>query len=119
MSGEERAKGLRSRATPEERLLWGQLRDRRLGGLKFRRQHPLGPYVVDFCCAGRALVVEVDGSGHLDREAADAARTDWLEQQGYRVLRVWNHEVRRAMPVVLQAILDAAREGERRGGEKA
>jgi very-short-patch-repair endonuclease len=71
--------------TDAERRLWSVLRDRRLGGYKFRRQHPFGPFVLDFACVAHHLVVEVDGGQHADSES-DRNRTAWLEGQGWRVI---------------------------------
>ncbi|MDH3475893.1 MAG: DUF559 domain-containing protein [Rhodospirillales bacterium] len=107
MSGTAQARSLRKRATEAERLLWRDLRDRRLGAFKFRRQHALGPYVLDFFCEAQGLVVELDGSQHADRVDQDAARTAWLEERGHRVLRFWNTEVYENLEGVLQAILEA------------
>ncbi|HLL59993.1 MAG TPA: DUF559 domain-containing protein, partial [Allosphingosinicella sp.] len=88
-----------------EQMLWHELRGRRLGGHKFKRQWTLGSYIVDFCCWERRLIVEVDGGQH--GEEADARRTAWLESQGYRVLRFWNNEVMTNMDGVLQTMLSA------------
>jgi very-short-patch-repair endonuclease len=85
----ETARRLRRDATDAERRLWRILRDRRLEGYKFRRQRPIGPYVADFVSIRYRLIVEVDGSQHLD-SATDARRTEWLERHGWRVVRVWN-----------------------------
>ena len=90
------------------KLLWSRLRDRRMNGLKFRRQHPFGPYVLDFFCASSNLGVEVDGSGHLDREPRDEARARWLGEHGVRVLRFWNNEVRDSLDAVVEEIAVAA-----------
>ena len=73
--------------TDAERRLWSRLRDRRLGGHKFRRQVPIGPYVVDFACAAAKLVVEADGAQHLEETSRDAERTCYLAKLGYRVVR--------------------------------
>ena len=91
----ERARALRKSMSEPERLLWGALRNRNLDGARFRRQHPIGPYVADFVCLEARLVVEVDGSQHGEPEQAahDATRTRWLEGEGYRVVRVWAGEV--------------------------
>jgi very-short-patch-repair endonuclease len=78
--------------TDAERRLWSLLRDRQMDDHKFHRQHPLGPYVLDFACIERKLVVEVDGGQHADSEH-DRRRTAWLEAQGWRVIRFWNNEV--------------------------
>ena len=88
-----RARRLRRNATDAERKLWHLLRDRRLGGIKFRRQHPRGPYTLDFYCAEAALVIEVDGSQHAERVEHDARRTEYLEAEGLQVLRFWNRDV--------------------------
>lgn len=97
------ARVLRKTMTDAERKLWLALRGRQLGGAKFRRQHPLGPYVLDFYCEESQLVIEVDGMQHVP--VRDAARTAWLEAHGRRVLRFWNHEVLQQLPAVLEAVL--------------
>ena len=104
-----RARDLRVRQTSPEKLLWGELRDRRLGGFKFKRQVPRGPYVVDFLCAETKLIVELDGGVHRIMEVAirDQLRTDYLEQHGYRVLRFGNAEVLSRIDRVRDAILAA------------
>lgn len=103
---QEAARALRRTMTEAERVLWACLRNRRLAGLKFRRQHPIGPYVVDYYCAEARLVVEVDGSVHDDeaQRARDADRTAELEARGYRVIRFRNAEVAGHLGDVLQAI---------------
>ena len=88
-----RARDLRQRSTPPEQLLWLALRNGQIGGLKFRRQHPIGPYVVDFYCDSVGLVVEVDGMSHDDKVRQDAAKTKHIESQGLRMLRVANEDV--------------------------
>ncbi len=102
-----RARELRQEMTTAERKLWSHLRAHRLNGLHFRRQHALGQYIVDFCCLKKNLIIEVDGSPHLEQEAYDLERTAWLNEQGFRVLRFTNHEVIRNTQAVMQAILDA------------
>ena len=104
-----RERTLRREQTESERILWTRLRDRRLLGFKFRRQHRIGPYFADFVCAERHLVIEVDGSQHLDQIEYDAARMRYLKSQGYRVLRFWNDEVLLRMDDVLDEILRALR----------
>ncbi|PPU40144.1 endonuclease domain-containing protein [Xanthomonas arboricola pv. populi] len=86
------AKHLRREMTAAERALWYRLRDRRLLGFKFRRQFPIGPYIVDFVCLARALIVEIDGSQHL-LPGADATRDAFLHREGFQVLRFWNNAV--------------------------
>ncbi|MGV8961188.1 MAG: endonuclease domain-containing protein [Stenotrophomonas sp.] len=85
------AQSLRRRATEAERCLWRRLRDRRLLGCKFRRQWPLGPYVVDFICLECRLVIELDGSQHLDC-TRDVRRDAFLRDSGFEVLRFWNND---------------------------
>ena len=89
----ERARRLRNSATDAERCLWRHLRGQQLAGYKFRRQYPLGGYIVDFICIPARLVVELDGGQHQDAAAYDAQRTRFIEDQGYRVLRFWNDDV--------------------------
>lgn len=88
-------------------MLWQRLRDRRLLDRKFRRQHRIGRFVADFVCLEARLIVELDGSQHLDREAYDAARTRWLDTQGFRVIRFWNDDVQLRMDEVLAVIAAA------------
>jgi very-short-patch-repair endonuclease len=97
------AKALRERMTDSEQALWRQLRAHRLVGAKFKRQQPIGPYVVDFACLQSRLVIEVDGGQHNESEP-DRARDAWLEQNGYQVLRFWNNEVLSNLEGVLERI---------------
>jgi len=101
------ARKVRRESTEIEQWLWQELRGHRLGGHRFRRQHPVGPYVLDFYCPSARLCVEVDGSGHLDRAAHDDRRSEWLATRGIRVIRFWDHEVSNQREHVLQAIADA------------
>ena len=101
------ARGLRRRQTDAERRLWARLRDRRLLGVKFARQVPIGPYIVDLCCREQRLIVELDGSQHATRADYDAGRTALLEGLGYRVLRFWDNEALRNTDGVLQRIAQA------------
>ena len=87
------ARRLRSAPTDAEIRLWSRIRREQLDGFRFRRQQPIGPYVVDFFCPAAFLIIEVDGGQHATTEAQDTARTKWLEDRGYRVLRFWNHDV--------------------------
>ncbi|HSF31588.1 MAG TPA: endonuclease domain-containing protein [Candidatus Tectomicrobia bacterium] len=104
---QQRARRLRRDQTEAERKLWAQLRDRRLQTAKFRRQHPIGPFIADFCCPEQHLVLEIDGGQDVIREEEDRKRTDFLIQQGYRVLRFWDHEVLQDIEAVLQRIAQA------------
>src|SRR3989442_531668 len=88
-----RARRLRRNSTVPERILWSVLRNRSLGGLKFRRQYPIGRYIVDFCCHEARLIVELDGESHEGQQRRDNRRQEYLEQQGYRVFRVTNDDV--------------------------
>ncbi len=103
----DRARKLRRDATEAEALLWQNLRSRRLGDFKFRRQAWIGPFIADFICMDAMLIVEVDGSQHGDAIAYDDARTAFLASKGYRVIRVWNNDVMQRMDGVLAAILSA------------
>jgi very-short-patch-repair endonuclease len=103
------ARSLRKGRTDAERKLWLRLRDRRLSGAKFRRQHPVGPFVVDFACLESGLVVELDGSQHALRRDADAARTSFLEERGFRVPRSWQNDVLTNLDGVLVRIAEGLR----------
>ena len=98
------ARALRRAPTEAERALWKHIRLRQLEGHKFRRQQPIGSFIVDFVCFERRLVVELDGGQHATQVALDAGRTAWLEAQGFRVMRFWNHEVLRDTEAVKETI---------------
>jgi very-short-patch-repair endonuclease len=100
------AKGLRKNMTDAEQLLWKHLRAQRLDGQKFRRQQPIGRYIVDFVHFGARLIVEADGGQHNGSDR-DEARDAWLKRQGFRILRFWNHEILPQTDAVLTVILDA------------
>jgi len=102
-----KARSLRSNPTEAERKLWSVLRHKQLEGHRFRRQHPIGPYVVDFICLEEKLVIEVDGGQHAQRQDGDSSRTEWLAERGYRVLRFWNNEVLSNIEGVFQSIRQA------------
>ena len=104
-----RARQLRSTPTDAERRLWSSLRRKQLDQFRFRRQQPIGAFVVDFFCAQAKLIVEVDGGQHAEQHLQDAARTRWLEERGYRVLRFWNNEILGNTEGVVLAILEALR----------
>ena len=103
-------RGLRRLGTPAERTLWAALRNSQVGGLKFRRQHPVGPYVLDFYCHRARLAVEIDGVVHDEPMAAeyDSERTRYLRREGVRVVRFSNADVGTQLDNVVAAILDAA-----------
>jgi very-short-patch-repair endonuclease len=88
-----RARQLRKNPTDAERLLWRKLRFWQIDGFKFRRQQPLGPYIVDFVCLEKRLVIELDGGQHAQQADYDTERDDWLRNQGFVVLRFWNNDV--------------------------
>ena len=101
------ARELRVNQTDAETRLWLLLRGRRLADAKFRRQTPIGPYIVDFLCFEARLIVELDGGQHAVNLAADDERTAWLEGQGFRVLRFWNNDVLDNTEGVVERILMA------------
>jgi very-short-patch-repair endonuclease len=100
-----RAREMRHPQTPAEGKLWARLRNAQLGGYKFRRQHPIDRFIVDFYCAACRLVIEIDGDTHAEQVEYDAARTEWLIERGYRVVRFQNDDVHRRLEAVLEAIL--------------
>jgi very-short-patch-repair endonuclease len=102
-----RARRLRQDMTPAERVLWHALRNRAFLNLKFHRQTPIGPYVADFFCAERRLVVEIDGGGHGGPRGA--RRDEWMAAQGLRTLRLWNGDVLTNLPGVLERLAEATR----------
>ncbi len=102
-----RARTLRNNATHAERHLWRYLQNRGLGGFRFTRQKPIGPFFADFLCRERKLVVELDGRQHEERTEQDRRRTRFLESEGYTVLRFWNGEATDDTGRVLATILNA------------
>jgi very-short-patch-repair endonuclease len=100
------ARGLRRSATDAEAKLWSRLRDRRLEGLKFRRQVPVTGYIADFVCVDAKLIVEVDGSQHDERMELDLIRTAALQRAGFEVIRFWNSDVLTNIDAVLATILE-------------
>lgn len=99
------ARRLRKNQTDAEQCLWQRLRGRSLAGLKFRRQHPIGPYICDFVCVDQKLIIEIDGGQHAANIEKDAVRTAYLQSQGFSVVRFWNHEVLATTEAVLEKIL--------------
>ena len=106
------ARALRKRLTDAERLLWRHLRNRELGGWKFRRQYPVGPFIVDFICVEKNVVIEVDGGQHAEDEESDLQRSAYLNKMGYRVCRFWNNQVLQETEGVLEAIFAILTEGQ-------
>ena len=101
------ARQLRKTPTDAEKRLWAKLREKQIEGFRFRRQHPIGPNVVDFFCPKAKLILEVDGGQHSIE--SDTHRTQWLESAGCRVIRFWNNEVLENMAGVLERIVEALR----------
>lgn len=106
-SGTTIARKLRKQQTPQEIKMWARLRGRQFQDYKFRRQVPIGPYVADFYCAEKKMIIEVDGGHHMQQKTLDQQREDFLKGQGYRVLRFWNSEVEKNLAGVFETILQA------------
>ena len=111
-----RAIQLRKEPTASEAKLWAFLRGNKLNGVNFRRQHAIGKYIVDFCSLKKKLVIELDGSQHLEQEKYDQERTLYLESQGYMVIRFWNDQVMNDMEGVIKTIINAV-ESKNKGGQ--
>lgn len=105
------ARELRQKQTEAEKTLWARLRDRQLEGVKFRRQQPIGHYVVDFASLESRIIVEIDGGQHNEREKKekDEEKTAWLKREGYHILRFWNNEILNNVDGVLEVIREALR----------
>jgi adenine-specific DNA-methyltransferase len=101
------ARELRNNATEAERCLWRRLQRRQLGGFKFRRQRPVGPYICDFVCLEASMIVELDGSQHVAQAPYDANRDRFLRSNGFRVLRFWNGDVLSQIGTVVETIYEA------------
>ena len=101
-----RAKELRRDMTPAEIKLYAHLRAHQMGGVHFRTQHAIGNYIVDFCAPRKKLIVELDGSQHIEQEEYDEERTAYLKSKGYRVLRFWNNDITKNIDSVLTVIWD-------------
>lgn len=101
---QHRAAELRRNQTEAEVKLWSRLRAHRMAGVQFRRQYAIGNYIVDFCSPRRKLIIELDGSQHLDQAEYDLERTKYLEARGYRVVRFWNHDITNNIDIVLHVI---------------
>ncbi|MCB1560908.1 MAG: endonuclease domain-containing protein [Xanthomonadales bacterium] len=102
----DHARSLRTDMTDAERKLWQRLRGGQVEGFKFRRQHPIPPYIVDFCCIAAKVVVELDGSQH--EAGVDAYRTRYLQAQGYTVMRFWDNDVLNQTDAVIESIFNVA-----------
>jgi very-short-patch-repair endonuclease len=104
-TGYELARKLRKEPTPAERKLWAYLRGNKLNGIYFRRQHSIGKYVPDFFAPKAKLIIELDGSQHIEQNEYDDERTIYLEEQGYKVIRFWNNQVMNDIEGVISAIV--------------
>ncbi|KTD57916.1 endonuclease domain-containing protein [Legionella shakespearei] len=106
MSNIKNARILRKNLTPQEQKIWGLLRKKRFHTLRFRRQEPIGPYIVDFLCVEKKLIIEIDGGQHNtpEQHIYDKERTLYLERLGYHVLRFWNNEVNSDVEIVMETI---------------
>ncbi|MEM9775993.1 MAG: endonuclease domain-containing protein [Chloroflexota bacterium] len=103
----QRARQLRKNQTLQEEILWKHLRNRRFHDAKFRRQMPIGRFIVDFASVEHKLIIELDGSHHANQKEYDEIRTAFLEAEGYRVIRFWNNQIMKEINGVLQVIEDA------------
>ncbi len=104
MKSDPKANHLRRDSTAAERRLWSALRSRRFAGYKFRRQHPIGHFIVDFACIEQKLIIEADGGQHADN-SADKRRTEWLNSQGWHVVRFWNNDILANINGVLDTVM--------------
>ena len=105
-----RARALRKNLTEAEKLLWSHLRMWQLDNYKFRRQQPIGPYIVDFVCLEKRLIIELDGGQHAEQIDYDTERDGWLRDQGFNVLRFWNHDVLGNIESVKEKIYEKLKE---------
>lgn len=106
-----RARTLRHEQTQHEHQLWQCLRAKRFANFKFKRQHPIGNYIADFICFNPRLIIELDGSQHVESKQHDSERDTWFHSQGFRVLRVWNNQWTRQRDDVLQMIWNELHKG--------
>jgi very-short-patch-repair endonuclease len=111
--GYENARKLRKVLTPAEKKLWAYISNRKLKGIKFRKQHALGNYVPDFCAIKERLIIELDGSQHLEQVEYDNERTKYFESLGYRVIRFWNNQIMNDMNSVILVITYALEENQK------
>jgi very-short-patch-repair endonuclease len=118
MKNTQRARELRKNQTDAENLLWRHIRSRQLHGYKFRRQFPIGSYIVDFACLSLKLIIEIDGSQHMSNIDYDNTRTQTLENHGFQVIRFWNNTVLTETDSVLEALTLTLSQRERELGNK-
>ncbi len=98
------ARTLRKKQTDAEKVLWHSLRNRQINNYKFRRQHEAGPYIADFCCVEKNIIIELDGGQHSVQKEKDKLRTHFLNKMGYRIIRFWDHEILTQKESVLEKI---------------
>ena len=98
------SRNLRKNMTDVERMLWAKIRGRQLQGFRFRRQHPIGSYIIDFICLELKLIIELDGSQHMGQQQYDMKRSQWLQSNGFKIMRFWNSDILDDLDGVMQAI---------------
>ncbi|MCD4655651.1 endonuclease domain-containing protein [bacterium] len=103
----DKARFLRGRMTVVEKKLWISLRAKRFAGFKFRRQAPIGPFIVDFVCFEHKLIIELDGPYHTKTQEYDQARTKWLETNGFKILRFWNDNIYEKLDYVMDKVMES------------
>jgi len=116
--GYDTARKLRKELTPAERKLWAYIRNDKLG-VNFRRQHAIGNYIPDFVCVKKKLIIELDGSQHVEQAEYDTERTKFLEAQGYKVIRFWNNQIMNDINGVIRNIQFALEETSANGNQNA
>jgi very-short-patch-repair endonuclease len=114
----DRARQLRKQMTDTEQFVWAQLRRKQFDGFRFRRQFPVGSYIVDFVCLEARVILELDGGQHAEQQEADQRRTQWLESQGFKLLRFWNHIALTEWDSVEQVLWQVLKESKLRGQAK-
>ncbi len=100
----QQARHLRKNMTDAERKIWHSIKGKKIKNHRFRRQHPIGPYIVDFVCLENRIVIEIDGGQHAWQKETDEKRTKWLESEGYRVIRFWNNQIMNEFNGVIQIL---------------
>jgi len=98
------SRALRKNMTDVERMLWAKIRNRQLQGFRFRRQHPIGRYIVDFVCLELKLIIELDGGQHIDQQQYDTNRSQWLQTNGFKTVRFWNSDILDNLEGVMETI---------------
>ena len=101
-----KARNLRREQTPQEKIIWSIIRNRQFYGLKFKRQVPIGKYIADFCCNEKKIIIEIDGGQHNEPQNIeyDNKRTEFMESEGYKVIRLWNNDINNNLEGVYKKI---------------